>query len=64
MAHAGDYGLVQSPGFVGGKRISMKPPAVKNLFIVSSTVREARGIGMAATAKCARMAAGEIMKGE
>ncbi len=64
VAHAGIYGIAQSPGFVGAKRISMKPPAVRNLFIVTSTVREARGIGMAATAKCARLAVNEIMKGE
>ena len=64
VAHAGIYGIAQSPGFVGAKRIPMKPPAVKNLYIVSSTVREARGIGMAATAKCARLAVNEITKGE
>lgn len=64
IAHAGIYGIAQSPGLVGDKRPSMKAPGVPNLYLVSSTVREARGIGIAATAKCARMAVDDILKGQ
>jgi hypothetical protein len=32
VAHAGVYGLAQSPGFVSHKRPSMRPPAADNLF--------------------------------
>ncbi len=60
VAHAGIYGIAQSPGFVGYKRPSMKPPGIQNLFIVSNTVREARGIGMSAVGRCARCAAEAI----
>jgi len=63
IAHAGVYGIAQSPGFVGFKRPSMKIPRYENLYIVSGTVREARGISMSATAKCARLAAQEILAG-
>ncbi len=61
IAHAGIYGIAQSPGFVGNKRPSMKVPGCRNLFIVSGTAQEARGIGMSATAKCARMACETIL---
>ncbi len=61
VAHAGVYGIAQSPGLVGTKRPSMKPPEVNNLYIVSNTVSEARGISMAATGKCARLAAESII---
>lgn len=61
VAHAGLYGIAQSPGLVGSKRPSMKPPGIENLYIVSNTVREARGISMSATGKCARMAVEAIM---
>ena len=61
IAHAGVYGIAQSPGFVGLKRPSMRVPGIPNLFIVSNTVREARGIGMSAVGNCARMAAETIL---
>ncbi|MFC1824994.1 phytoene desaturase family protein [Thermodesulfobacteriota bacterium] len=61
IAHAGVYGIAQSPGFVGEKRPSMKVPGYPNLFIVSGSVREARGISMSATGKCARMASKAIL---
>jgi hypothetical protein len=61
IAHAGVYGIAQSPGFVGEKRPSMKVPGYPNLFIVSGSVREARGISMSATGKCARMASEAIL---
>jgi phytoene dehydrogenase-like protein len=61
MAHCGIYCIAQSPGLVGDKRPSMKTPGVSNLYLVSSTVREARGIGVAAVAKCAQMAVKEII---
>ncbi|MFO7962339.1 MAG: NAD(P)/FAD-dependent oxidoreductase [Desulfobacterales bacterium] len=64
IAHAGIYGIAQSPGFVGQKRPSMKVPGFPNLFIVSGTSQEARGISMSAIGKCARMAADAIMSGE
>ena len=60
VAHAGIYGIAQSPGLVGTKRPSMVPPGIDNMFIVSNTVREARGISLSATGKCARMAAEAI----
>jgi phytoene dehydrogenase-like protein len=63
VAHAGVYGIAQSPGFVGYKRPSMRVPGVRNLFLVSNTVREARGISMSAVGKCARMAAEAILSG-
>jgi phytoene dehydrogenase-like protein len=61
VAHAGVYGIAQSPGFVGPKRPSMRPPAVDNLFIVSNTVSEARGVSTQGVAKCARQAANAIL---
>jgi phytoene dehydrogenase-like protein len=60
VAHAGVYGIAQSPGFVGTKRPSMRVPGYKNLFVVSNTVQEARGISMSAVGKCARLAAEAI----
>ncbi|MCU0821029.1 MAG: NAD(P)/FAD-dependent oxidoreductase [Spirochaetes bacterium] len=64
VAHAGVYGLAQSPGLVGPKRPSMVPPGIKNLYIVSGTVQEARGISMSAIGKCASMAADVILGGK
>ena len=61
IAHGGIYCIAQSPGLVGDKRPSMKTPGVSNLYLVSSTVREARGIGVAAVAKCAQMAVKETV---
>ena len=61
LAHAGIYGIAQSPGLVGTKRPSMKVPGCDNLFNVSCTAQEARGIGMSATARCARMASEAIL---
>ena len=61
VAHAGVYGIAQSPGFVGTKRPSMKPPETDNLFIVSNTVNEARGVSTQGVAKCARQAAEAIL---
>lgn len=63
VAHAGVYGIAQSPGFVGSKRPSMRPPSVNNLFLVSNTVREARGVSTQGVAKCARMAVEAILEG-
>jgi len=61
VAHAGLYGIAQSPGFVGTKRPSMQPPGIDNLFIVSNTVREARGVSNQGVAKCARKAGEAIL---
>jgi len=61
MPHVEIYGIAQSPGFVGTKKPSMKPPGVGNLYLVSYTVEEARGIGMQAVARGARLAAKEIL---
>lgn len=63
VAHAGIYGIAQSPGLVESKRPSMKPPEINNLFVVSNTVREARGISMSAVGKCARDATEAILNG-
>lgn len=63
VAHAGVYGIAQSPGFVGSKRPSMRPPSVSNLFIVSNTVSEARGVSTQGVAKCARKAVEAILGG-
>jgi phytoene dehydrogenase-like protein len=63
VAHAGVYGIAQSPGFVGSKRPSMRPPHVKNLFLVSNTVSEARGVSTQGVAKCARRATDAILSG-
>ena len=62
VAHAGVYGIAQSPGLVGTKRPSMKVPGYSNLFVVSNTVREARGISMSAIGRCARMATEAIVQ--
>jgi phytoene dehydrogenase-like protein len=61
VAHAGVYGIAQSPGFVGPKRPSMKPPEFDNLFLVSNTVNEARGVSTQGVGKCARIAAKAIL---
>jgi len=63
VAHAGVYGIAQSPGFVGDKRPSMKTPGVERLFLVSNTVREARGVSTQGVCKCARLAAKAILEG-
>jgi phytoene dehydrogenase-like protein len=62
VAHAGVYGIAQSPGFVGTKRPSMRVPGYRNLFVVSNTVQEARGISMSAIGRCARMASEAIVQ--
>jgi phytoene dehydrogenase-like protein len=62
VAHAGVYGIAQSPGFVGSKRPSMRVPGFDNLFVVSNTVQEARGVSTSATGKCARMAAEAMLR--
>jgi hypothetical protein len=61
VAHAGVYGIAQSPGLVSSKRPSMKVPGYRNLFVVSNTVQEARGISMSANGRCARMATEAIL---
>jgi phytoene dehydrogenase-like protein len=61
VAHAGVYGIAQSPGFVGAKRPSMRPPGISNLFIVSNTVAEARGVSLQGVGKCARQASEAIL---
>jgi hypothetical protein len=63
VAHAGVYGIAQSPGFVSHKRPSMRPPAADNLFLVSNTVSEARGVSTQGVVKCARLAADAILSG-
>jgi len=62
VAHAGVYGIAQSPGLVSTKRPSMRVPGYRNLFVVSNTVQEARGISMSANGRCARMAADAILQ--
>jgi phytoene dehydrogenase-like protein len=62
VAHAGVYGIAQSPGFVCTKRPSMRVPKFRNLFVVSNTVREARGISMSAIGRCARLATEAIQQ--
>ncbi len=62
IAHAGVYGIAQSPGLVGTKRPSMRPPGLNNLFIVSNTVSEARGVSTQGVGKCARLASEAIVK--
>ena len=44
------YGLSESPGISGRHRPPMVPPGIRNLFLVSDTVRDACGIGMQAAA--------------
>ena len=44
------YGLSESPGIAGRHRPPMVPPGVQNLYMVSDTVREARGVGIQASA--------------
>jgi len=61
VAHAGVYGIAQSPGFVGPKRPSMRPPGIDNLFLVSNTVNEARGVSTQGVGKCAVLAADAIL---
>ncbi len=62
MPHIEIYGIAQSPGFVGTKKPSMRPPGVGNLYIASYTVEEARGVGMQAVARCARKVAAAILE--
>jgi len=62
VAHAGVYGIAQSPGLVSSKRPSMKVPGYSNLFVVSNTVQEARGISLSATGRCAQIAAEAILQ--
>lgn len=61
VAHSGVYGIAQSPGLVGPKRPSMRPPGIHNLFVVSNTVQEARGVSTQGVARCARLAAEAIL---
>ena len=44
------YGLSESPGITGQHKPPMEPPCVQNLYMVSDTVREARGVGIQAAA--------------
>ncbi len=60
LPHVEVYNIAQSPGLVGSKRPSMVPPGVENLYLVSYSMREARGVGMQAIANCARLAAEAI----
>ena len=61
IPHVEIYNIAQSPGLVGSKKPSMKPPGVNNLYLVSYTVQEARGVGMQAVARNAIMAAEAII---
>ncbi|MBT7698301.1 MAG: NAD(P)/FAD-dependent oxidoreductase [Desulfobacterales bacterium] len=47
---AGIFGLTESPAMTGMHRPTMTPPEVKNLYIVSDTIREAKGLGIQAIA--------------
>lgn len=47
------YGLSESPGIAGRHRPPMTLPGVRNLFLASDTVRDARGVGMQAAASVA-----------
>lgn len=62
VRQAAVYSLALAPGLVGRYRPSMKPPGVRNLYIVSDTTREARGVGMQATARAALVCADEILR--
>ena len=44
------YGLSESPGISGRHRPPMVPPGIRNLYLVSDTVGEARGVGIQAAA--------------
>lgn len=52
---AGVSNLTEAPGMCGKHRPSMIPPKIKNLYIVSDTVKEAMGLGTQATAKASRI---------
>lgn len=47
------YGLSESPGISGRHRPPMTVPGVRDLFLASDTVRDARGVGMQAAASVA-----------
>lgn len=51
VRHAGVLGLAESPGLSGRHRPSMVPPGIEGLFLLSDTVREARGLGLQSVAK-------------
>ena len=61
IRQAGAYGIAQAPGLVGKLRPHMCPPGIDNLYLVSDTMREARGTGTQAAAKAALQCASLIL---
>jgi hypothetical protein len=51
VRHAAVLGLAESPGLSWRHRPSMVPPGIQGLYLLSDTVREARGLGMQSVAK-------------
>jgi hypothetical protein len=50
MRQAGTYNIAETPGYVGNHRPGIKPPRVKNLFLCSDTLKDARIGGTQAAA--------------
>ena len=55
------YGIAGSPRLVGKYRPSIQPPGIKNLYLVSDTLRDTRAAGMASAARCALLCADRIL---
>ena len=54
VRQASVLGLAEEPGISGIHRPSMVPPGIENFYIVSDTVREARGLGTQSIAKASQ----------
>ena len=50
VRQAAALGLAEEPGISGMHRPSMAPPGIENLYLVSDTIYEARGLGIQSTA--------------
>jgi len=50
MRQAGTYNIAETPGYVGNHRPGIQPPKVKNLYLCSDTLKDARIGGTQAAA--------------
>lgn len=60
IGQASVFGLTEAPGNTAFHRPSMRVPAVENLYLLSDSIREARGLGMQSIAK-ASLKLGELL---
>lgn len=64
MRHTAPWALAHSPGVVGHHRPSMIPPGVKNFYLVSETISEAKVVGVEGGASVALHCVDKLILGK